>query len=307
MQTQTLIRHLTGCFLVLLVLLGCSPAAQPSETIEASPAPTSAADNPTTGAIVRSTREAQQTQDRQATATELAARAATATAEAADLATQIAEARANATATIVARYTAAAIATVQPTWPNLLRESFADNHLAWPVTPKQDDSLSINSAIAAGRYQWTVRVEHGNSYFNLVPEKSPSLADFSASATLQFVQGNDEGEVAYGLVFRQNENDYGFFGIQKNGDFRVMEVHHSGIYQDVIGSSYAIDVLPEHTNRLTVIAVGSDFVFLINNQVVGQMNADIAPGKIGLGVDALTRANEAQVEFTDFEISAPAK
>lgn len=51
--------------------------------------------------------------------------------------------------------------------------------------------------------------------------------------------------------------------------------------------------------------LGSDFVFLINGQQVAQMTADIAPGKIGLGVDAARRADMAQVGFSDFEVHAP--
>jgi hypothetical protein len=98
-------------------------------------------------------------------------------------------------------------------------------------------------------------------------------------------------------------DDYGFFGILSR--VSSIEVHHTGIYQSIGGSSPAIDTRPGHTNRLEVVGIGSDFVFLINGQQVAQMTADIDPGQIGLGVDSARRATTAEVEFTDFEVHAP--
>jgi hypothetical protein len=72
-----------------------------------------------------------------------------------------------------------------------------------------------------------------------------------------------------------------------------------------MSDSAAIDTRPGALNRLAAIGVGPDFVFLINDQVVGQMNADIAPGQIGLGVDTLSSSPQAIVEFSDFQINAP--
>ena len=35
------------------------------------------------------------------------------------------------------------------------------------------------------------------------------------------------------------------------------------------------------------------------------MNADLNPGQIGLGIGALTKSGEAQVDFSDFQVNAP--
>jgi hypothetical protein len=146
---------------------------------------------------------------------------------------------------------------------------------------------------------------NGNSYFNLIPTNGPSLDRFHAAVNLQFMQGNDDGQSAYGLTFRHVEDDYGFFGILKSGDFLALEVHHTGIYQSIGGRSAAIDTRPGHTNRVEAVGVGSDYVFLINGRQVAQMTADIAPGQIGLGVDSARRASTAEVEFSEFEVHAP--
>jgi hypothetical protein len=292
------IKALTTLAWITLLIIGCNAATPaPSAT------PTSA-DNPTSGAIVRATRIAQATQDARSTAEAQATLDESAT-QAADRATQTEQAHMDATATVVAQATREAILAAQSAWPNRLRDSFEDNRLNWPIGVLKDNSLSVDSQMEADRYQWRVQIFDGNSYFNLIPTKGPVLSEFYTAVTIQFTQGSDDGMAAYGLTFRHVEDDYGFFGITSTGLFRILEVHGTGIYQLEMSDSAAIDTHPGALNRLAVIGVGSDFVFLINDQVVGQMNADIAPGQIGLGVDTLGSSPEAIVEFSDFQINAP--
>lgn len=290
-------KALFALVLTLVCVLGCNsvPVEQPTvamATVAASANHSN--DNATTGAIQRSTRQAQATINGQATATRQAA-----------LASQTAQARANATATLVARATRQSVIAAKSAWPRLISESFQNNTLGWPLGLTKDDSLAVTSSIADGGYQWTVTVADGNSYWNLVPKNGPSLTDFYASVTVQFIAGEQDDQTSYGLVFRNLEKDYGFFGISKSGDFRILEVHHSGIYSLDQEGSTAIQTRTGQVNRIAVAAVGPDFVFFINNKVVGQMTADIDPGQIGLGVDTLASADKAQVTFSDFEINAP--
>jgi hypothetical protein len=150
-----------------------------------------------------------------------------------------------------------------------------------------------------------VKVDNGNSYFNLVPTNTPVLTDFVAAVDVTFQSDSTLDLVAYGLTFRHVKDDYGFFGVTPAGMWQALEVHHTGIYQRQLVSSEWIDTRPGKPNRLEVIGRGSDFVFFINGQQVGTLSAEIEPGQIGLGVDALQSAATTQVEFTDFEIRAP--
>ena len=211
----------------------------------------------------------------------------------------------NATATVVARSTRDAILALPATWTSHLLDSFADNHLNWPIGITQDHSLSVDSQIIDGQYQWTVHVVNGNSYFNLVPSNIATFTAFYAVVTVVFGQGNDDGMSPYGVAFRHVDNDYGFFGISKTGLYRILEVHNTGIYQEQISDSAAINKSPDAANRIAVIGVGSDFVFLVNDQPMGQINADITPGQIGLGVDTLSNSPPALVQFTNFEVDTP--
>jgi hypothetical protein len=299
------IQCLLACLVMILIAVsGCTadPPREPTPTL----APDLASDdNPTVGAMVRSTRQAQATATQRAQSDEATLQAAVQATQAAVLATQAAEDHAHAAATAVARATVQAIVTEKADWPVIIRDGFADNEMGWPIGLKQDHSLAVTSTLEAGHYQWVAKVDNGNSYFNLVPTHSPVITDFVAAVSVTFGPGDAEALVAYGLTFRHVKDDYGFFGITPTGLWQALEVHHTGIYQRQIVSSELIDTRPGSVNRLEVIARGSDFVFLINGQQVGTLSAEIDPGQIGLGVDALQSADTTEVEFANLEVYAP--
>ncbi len=215
-----------------------------------------------------------------------------------------------ATATARSQAVTKSILATQAPWRPLFVESFADNRRGWPIGLQQDEYIAVTSVITNGKYLWTVNPKKDNSYWNLIPANSKALTDFSAAVNLRFIRGNEGGALssasyAYGLVFRHVKDDYGFFGLQNNGKFRLLVVHHTGIYQDITQSASAIRTQPGQSNRIAVRAIGSDFIFLINDQVVWQLSEDTVPGEIGLGVDVRSKQNEAQVEFTNLEVHTP--
>jgi len=246
------------------------------------------------------------------TATMVPTRDAQATQQASQNATATAETRAvqKVAATAEAQAMAQSILATQAPWSPLWVESFADNRRGWPAGIQQDEFIAVTAVITDGKYLWTVNPKKGNSYWNLLPTGDKALADFSAAVNLRFIRGSDDGALssaayAYGLVFRHVNDDYGFFGLQNNGKFRVLIVYHTGIYQDITQSAPAIHTQPGQANRIAIRAIGSNFIFLINDQVVWQLTEDMAPGEIGLGVDVRSKQGEAQVEFTDLQVHAP--
>ena len=79
----------------------------------------------------------------------------------------------------------------------------------------------------------------------------------------------------------------------------------SGVYTQVTLGTSASHRGQGQTNRLGVRAIGSDFVFVLNDQVVWQLNEDFVPGEIGLGADAMQKGPQVQLEFSNFEVRAP--
>jgi hypothetical protein len=266
------------------------------------PALSAAQIDATAGAVARATRQAQDTADARAAATAQAIRDATATAGA----EATAQARLDATATAQAQAIADAMIATQASWPSAITETFTDNHLGWPVGLSEDDYIAVTTALTDGKYLWTVNPKDSGSYENFVPEAGREYTDFYAAVDIQFVRGKDDGGYAYGLVFRRVENDYGFFGLQRDGRFRVLVVHDTGIYTLI---DYDAPALRRgQPNRIAVRAIDSDFIFQINDQVVWYLSDDslrVRAGEIGLGVDVMSTGGEAQVEFDNFEVHAP--
>src|SRR5262249_29615349 len=121
------IKTIVALTLIILLIIGCNTATPiPFATA------TLANDNPTSGAILRETQIARATQDAESTANAQATLDESAT-QAAERATQTEQARLDATATVVAQATRDAILATQATWPKLVRDSFSDNHLKWPI------------------------------------------------------------------------------------------------------------------------------------------------------------------------------
>jgi len=263
------------------------------------PTPSAIQVTATARAATQATQQA--TRDMQSTAT---SQNATATAEA----KATAQAVQQATATAETRAMAQSVLATQAPWRPLFVESFADNRRGWPIGIQQDEFIAVTSAITTGKYLLTVNPKKGNSYWNMFPTGGKALTDFSAAVSLRFIRGSGDsgsaGSYAYGLVFRHVNDDYGFFGLQNNGKFRMLVVYHTGIYQDITQSAPAIRQSGQ-ANRIAVRAIGSNFIFLINDQVVWQLTEDMAPGEIGLGVDVRSKQDEAQVEFTDLQVHAP--
>jgi hypothetical protein len=290
--------HAARSYLILLFSFACAAAPIARRpTLTPPPPPTSASDNPTAGAARRLAQQAA------ATGTEDARRAVAS--QTAQAATETAVFQALTQQAVVAAATSQSILAAKAAWPSRVTETFSDNQMGWPVGLTQDQYLAVTSTVEGGRYHWVTAIASSGAYTNLVPAKGTVLGDFYAQVSMTFVQGNDDGQSAYGLVFRRVGEDFGFFGIMKTGSALAMEVHQSNVDQQFQGDASAIKTQPGAANRLAVAAIGPDFVFLVNDQVVGQMTADLAPGQIGAGVQALDVARQAQVDFSDFQVNAP--
>jgi hypothetical protein len=265
-----------------------APSPVPSPTLSI------AALNATEAVVTQATQSAQAILDTESTATNQA-NTATAQAEAASQATLDAAAAARAQAMIA----------TQATWSSIFVESFTDNHNNWPTGVSQDQFIRATTLITDGKYLLTVNPKQGNCYLNFIPDNSQAVTDFSATVSIKFPESEAGGVYTYGLVYRQVNDDYGFFGIQNDGTFRVLVVYNTGIYQDIEHKSSAIHTQPSQANQIIVRAIGSDFVFSINDQVVWLLTEDMAPGNFGIGVDVINKQGEAQVEFANFEVRAP--
>lgn len=284
------------------------PQAFPSAT--ATPNPTRASNvtpglsglqiNSTAAAKSKATQRALSTQTAAVTASQAALEDATATAEAATTATAVEDAA----ATAGAASTAQVISTTQAAWPRLISDNFADNRLGWPTGPANGSDIGVTVNVKGKKYAWAVTPK-GSAYASAFPLNTTSLSDFSATVKVKFVQSPQDDNVAVGLMFRHSDPDYSFFGIDPTGQYLVEFNYSGGSSQTITGASTAILTQANQVNQLTVQAVGSDFVFLINNQVVSQITQDVSDGDVGVGVEVKGNGKPVQAEFSEFDVHSP--
>jgi ribosomal protein L7/L12 len=201
--------------------------------------------------------------------------------------------------------TADAMSGDQGSWPPASSINPAAPFQNWPVGLKQDDAIAVTTTVQGKNYVMTVFPKHSSSYMNIFAKDAGPLTDFYARVDLTFKQGAAGNSYAYGLVFRRVNDDYGFFGLQNDGQFKLLLVEQTGIYEQVIEKSSAIKTGAGQTNQVAVRNAGADFVFLVNGVPVWGLSKDLAAGQVGLGVDVRVRNNTAQVQFNNFEVHAP--
>jgi hypothetical protein len=289
-------KKLAAALLVYLLVTSCHVVTRltpPPPTLSAMEV------DATQGARARWTQRALSTQEAEASATKMARQAQTATAAAKT-------AMAAATATAASQATSQAVIAAQTNWPMVLSDSFADNHLGWPVGVEKG-LLSITTTIAEKSYVWeTVAAEvvHGHNVF---PLKTRPLTDFVASVKVTFIRGGDEWR-SFGLAFRHSDQGYVFFGIDRSGEYWLRLDYPAGtpqVLDDFFGSRAAIHTQFGQVNQLTVHALGRDLVFVINGEVVRHLHQDFPAGDVGLGVECAGTGETITAEFSDFEVRAP--
>jgi hypothetical protein len=131
------------------------------------------------------------------------------------------------------------------------------------------------------------------------------LGDLHATIEAKRVSGTEAS--FYGLMFQydQHASDGGFFLISDAAGFAVFALK-GGEGEILVSRSETPAIRPGEMNRLTVVAEGSHYIFLVNDQVVSEVDyAELARGVVGTAVQFNEAGYSAVVEFDNFELRAP--
>ena len=201
--------------------------------------------------------------------------------------------------------TAQAMPNALSEWTRISPANRATPFAGWPSGLQEDQAIAVTTTVQGKNYLLTVFPKHSSSYLNLFPKDAGLLTDFNATVDVSFTKGAQGNTYAYGLVFRRVGDDYGFFGLQNDGQFKVLLVKQTGIYEQVIRRVTSVSLNSGMLNVLEIRNVGADFVFLVNGVAVWGLTQDLPPGQVGLGVDVGTHGQTAQVQFSNFEVRTP--
>lgn len=130
------------------------------------------------------------------------------------------------------------------------------------------------------------------------------VADFLLEVNTTHVAGPLNN--SFGVMFRlvNNHDFYGFF-ISSNGYFQVIKQIHDQIDSSVPWTrSIAIHPGRANSNKLSVLAIGDQFTFLVNNIVVAKVkDTALSKGQLALAVGAMEEEGVI-IAFDDFKLWA---
>jgi hypothetical protein len=213
----------------------------------------------------------------------------------------------SATATIEAQATLDALQpllTEEKSWPSSFVDVFADNSHKWQTGDVRDSYISGTRSISGGKYTWNVTAVQSASDYSL-PDM-PSQKDFFASVDMNLVKMPDDSDADAGLVFRYNAADqtWYYFSVNNQGQYYFGWYDGTDWY-NLIPETDSAAIFIGQTNRLTVAAKGSQFIFLINGQMVDHFIDDnLKSGTIGVGLNLPQTGEKAVVEFANFSVSS---
>jgi hypothetical protein len=215
----------------------------------------------------------------------------------------------SATATIEAKATTDALQPIlklEQSWPVIFTEKFTDNSHKWDTGDVRDSYITGNRSISDGIYTWKITSIQSASDFSL-PD-TPDQVDFYASVDMKLINMPDDPDSDAGLVFRYNSTarTWYYFSVNNQGQYYFGWFDGSDWYS-LIPETDSAAIHPGQTNRLTVGVQGSQFIFLINGQMVDHFIDDhLKSGNIGVGVNLPQAGEKASVEFANFTVQSSA-
>ena len=190
-------------------------------------------------------------------------------------------------------------------WPVLLTDNFSDTSHAWENGAVSDSYLTGSRDIAGGKYLWNVTSV--DSAFVASYPKLANQSDFFVSVDLKYNQMPDDPSADAGIALRydsENKTWY-YFSVNDQGQY-YFGWYDGAEWKMLIPDTTSSAYRPGETNRLSVGVQGTQFIFLINGQVVDGFNTQQQnAGNIGLGVNLPQAGQKANFEFANFTLLAP--
>jgi hypothetical protein len=224
-------------------------------------------------------------------------------------ATDTAQAALDATAAVETQATTDALQTLlkqEQSWPASFSDKFIDLSHGWKAGDVRDDYVTGNRSIADGSYTWNVSAVKPTSYFSF-PDM-PVQNDFYASVELRYAKWPDDPDADSGLFFRYNETDQSmyYFSINNQGQY-YFGWYDGKDWHTLIHESDSSAIHPGQTNQIAVGVKGSQFIFVVNGQMIDHfIDNTLKSGTVGLGVNLPTADEKGVVVFSKFTVLSTA-
>ncbi len=183
-------------------------------------------------------------------------------------------------------------------------DSFASNENNWLVGNHADKYFAkMNQTIADGRYRWEAQVSIASTITTSWLMGYP-VSDFHLMVNCKHLKGSETGS-SCGVVFRiQDNRNFYWFRITDSRQFAV-SVDLDGKWQQLVDWTRTNTLKPYGFNRVEVKANETHFTFLINGQIVSEVDDDqFSQGLVGVAIEAYSPGEETTFDFMDFILRA---
>jgi hypothetical protein len=186
-------------------------------------------------------------------------------------------------------------------WNISISETFDNVGDNWPTGTDEDEYATILRRGVDRAYQWDATSKQG--FISWISAHDAPVTDFRLSVEARQVSGTDSSD--YGVAFREDsDGNFYYFGVTGDGFF--VSAYHRDEWIDVVEFTYSSTVKDGDRNKITVIASGSFFIFLINDFIVAEaVDERIPSGTTALAIQIYEAGLQAVMEFDNFELRTP--
>ena len=187
-------------------------------------------------------------------------------------------------------------------WTTLLFDNFSSNDNNWLVGSKTSEYFSpLNQAIADGRYRWEGEVSRASS-ISTSWLGAYRVSDFHLIANCKHILGSRAGS-SWGLIFRIRDNRNYYYFHMTDSQFFAVSVTTDGHWQNIVDWTRTDAIKPNGVNQLEVIGRESNFIFLINGQIVSEIDDDhYSEGVVGVAIEGYNSGEKITFDFLDFAL-----
>lgn len=180
----------------------------------------------------------------------------------------------------------------------ILSDWTAGNSNKWPTGEFSVQGATGSREVVGTKYRW-LTTSASDVTVVAAPVMGP-LVDFDVSVdTLQL---SDSEKSKYGLMFRHTDpGDEYLFMISGWGAYSI-SYNHDGDYQVLRFPTSSSAIKLGEVNRLRVIGAGSHFIFMINGEIVDEIDDEtLSQGTVGVTAEGYDEENpDASYEFSNF-------
>jgi hypothetical protein len=189
-------------------------------------------------------------------------------------------------------------------WTTLLFDGFTSDDNNWLVGSQASEYFDpLNGVIADGRYRWEAQVSRANS-ISKVWLGEYKVSDFHLTVNAKHIFGSRAGS-GWGVIFRVQDNQNYYWFRMTDTRFFAVSVAQDGQWTDVLEWTRTETIKPNGVNQLEVIARKAHFVFLINGQIVSEVDDDrFNQGLVGLAIEGYTQGEKITFDFLDLTLRA---